>query len=147
MGRQPLEPYEVHLKEHFLSRLKPGLAQMTKRSCVTWKICSLADILLHAEHAEDELLSTDDQRKQGRQRRLEDAQLTMINICANMPPRPFQDQSRRGRGRGGDRGWGRFNSTPGGHDRDVCHYCGKRGHWQAECRKRLREGPTFPKSD
>ena len=147
MGRQPLEPYEVHLKEHFLSRLKPGLARMIKSSCVTWKTCSLADTLLHAEHAEDKLLRADDQRKQDRQRRLEDAQRTMINICGNTAARSFQDQPRRGGGRGRNRGGGRFNSNRGDRGQDVCRCCGKRGHWQYECDKWQREGLTFPKSD
>ncbi|XP_053274171.1 uncharacterized protein LOC128436469 [Pleuronectes platessa] len=147
MGRQPLEPYEVHLKEHFLSRMKPELAQTIKKFCVTWKTCPLAEILQHAEHAEDELLSTDEQRKQGRQRKLEDAQLSMINVCANMSPGPFQGQPRRGRGRGRNRGGGRFNSTHASHDPDVCFHCGRRGHWQAECPRQQGQGPIFSKSD
>ena len=147
MGRQPLEPYEVHLKGHFLSRMKPELVQKIKRSCVIWKTCSLSEILQHAEHAEDEWLSTDERKKQGRQRKMEDARLSMINVCANMAPRPFRGQTRRGRGRGRNRGGGRFNSTPGGQDPDVCFHCGRRGHWQAECPRRQGEGATFPGSD
>jgi transposase InsO family protein len=56
----------------------------------------------------------------------------------------------RGSGSGGDnrqprnRGKGRDDRRPardaGGAKRDdVCHYCGKKGHWARECRKKKRE--------
>lgn len=141
MSREPLDPYEVHLKEHFLSRMKPELVQMVKKSCVTWKTCPLANILQHAEHAEEELQRREDQKKQNRQKKLEDAQLTMYNAC-RATPRPYRGRPGGVRGRGRGRGRGRFNNHP-----DTCHNCGKRGHWQAECPEKPWKGPTFPGSD
>lgn len=79
MGEEPLTPYEVHLKEHFLSRMRPELVQLVKQSCVTWKTCSLSSILQHAEHAEELL----------RQRKLEDTQLAMFNACTPVTSRPI----------------------------------------------------------
>lgn len=147
MGTQPLQPYEVHLKEHFMSRMNPELAQMVKRSCVTWKTCPLADILQHAEHAEDGLHRTEEQKKQGRQRKLEDAQLTMFNACANTTPKAARGQPGRSRGCGRGRGRGRSSWTHGNYDPDVCHNCGRQGHWRAECPEPRRERSAFPESD
>ncbi|RHZ30571.1 hypothetical protein DYB37_008887, partial [Aphanomyces astaci] len=47
-----------------------------------------------------------------------------------------QDGRGRGRGRGANRkGPSGHNGTKSG----TCHYCGKEGHWQSECRKKARE--------
>ncbi|RLO04204.1 hypothetical protein DYB28_006921 [Aphanomyces astaci] len=58
-----------------------------------------------------------------------------------------------GRGRG--RGRGASRKGPSGHNgtkSGTCHYCGKEGHWQSECRKKAREdgnpsGKKEPKED
>ncbi|XP_056281930.1 uncharacterized protein LOC130201189 [Pseudoliparis swirei] len=154
MGAQPLTPYEVHLKEHFLSRMRPELVHMVRKACVTWKTCPLADILQHAEHAEDGVQRRDDQKKEGRQRKLEEAQLAMFNTRAE----PAQETTRgrfgggRGQTRGHTRGQGRQRGggrrrTSRDYDPDVCHCCGKRGHWQADCPENTKTGPAFRTSD
>lgn len=132
----------MHLKEHFLSRMTPELAQMVKRSCVTWKTCSLADILQHAEHAEDMLDAAQDKEKQSRDKKLEQAQLTMFNAMANMNsvpgPRGWR-RDQRGRGR-------RINLGDRQNDPEACHNCGRRGHWRAACPEPWWRRP-FPESD
>ncbi|RHY05512.1 hypothetical protein DYB25_010150, partial [Aphanomyces astaci] len=58
-----------------------------------------------------------------------------------------------GRGRG--RGRGASHKGPRSHNgtkSGTCHYCGKEGHWQSECRKKAREdgnpsGKREPKED
>ncbi|RHZ02200.1 hypothetical protein DYB35_013100 [Aphanomyces astaci] len=55
----------------------------------------------------------------------------------------------RGRGRGASR---KGSSSHNGTKSGTCHYCGKEGHWQSECRKKAREdgnpsGKREPKED
>ena len=38
--------------------------------------------------------------------------------------------------KGGKPGGG---SGSNGNNRDKCHYCGKKGHWKSECRKKKRD--------
>ncbi|XBI71622.1 hypothetical protein VPH35_065793 [Triticum aestivum] len=47
----------------------------------------------------------------------------------------------RGRGRGGGRGAGRGTDYPdkSGGDKEKCRYCGIKGHWARECRRKKRE--------
>ncbi|WVZ87318.1 hypothetical protein U9M48_033973 [Paspalum notatum var. saurae] len=44
----------------------------------------------------------------------------------------------RGRGRGGGRGGGRFGNDGANVACNECRYCGKKGHWARECRKKKR---------
>lgn len=140
MGVEPLEPYEVHLKEHFLGRMRAEIVKLVKNSCVTWKTCPLSVILQHAEHAEEQLQNKDEQKKHDRQKKLEDGQLAMFNAC-----RPTQSRFRgrpdgtRGRGRG------RRGGGPRG-DPSACHFCGRRGHRQKECPGKSKR-PIFRGSD
>lgn len=113
MGVEPLNPYEVHLKGHFLSRMRPELVQVVKKSCVIWKTCPLSTILQHAEHAEEQLQSEDELKKNYRQKKLEDGQLAMFNAYRSVEWEPE---------------WGGPEEDP-----SACHFCGRRGHWQAEC--------------
>ncbi|XP_077953673.1 uncharacterized protein LOC144391016 [Gasterosteus aculeatus] len=89
MGAQPLMPYEVHLKEHFISRMRPELKRMVKRSCVTWKTCALADIPQHAEHAEDEL-----HKKKDKLKGLEKAQYAIFTClqCQQLPKANVEEE-------------------------------------------------------
>ncbi|XP_056275486.1 uncharacterized protein LOC130197041 isoform X2 [Pseudoliparis swirei] len=113
-GTQTLEQCKDHLEERFVSGTRPKLRQMVRKSYVP-----LTDVLKHAEHAKAEL-----HRKE---------MLAMINTLArqirNIPP------WQRGRTRGGGKRRSRNN------DPDVCHCCGKRGHWQADCPEK-QTGPA-----
>ncbi|XP_077953554.1 uncharacterized protein LOC144390929 [Gasterosteus aculeatus] len=131
MGAQPLMPYEVHLKEHFISRMRPELKRMVKRSCATGKTCALTDILQHAEHAEDELHKKEDKLKG-----FEKAQYAMFTClqCQHFA----QGQHGRGRGYGRARGRGRSDRTYGNYDPNVCYNCGQQGHWRAQCPEHMR---------
>ncbi|KAM7366809.1 hypothetical protein PAMP_014753 [Pampus punctatissimus] len=128
MGIELLDLYEVHLKEHFLSRMRSEQVQEVRKSCVTWKTCPLSGILQHAEHVEEQLQGSEARKTQARERKLEEAQLAMFN--AGGPPQT-QYQRASGRARNGY-GGGRCRSRMRG-DPDTCHCCGKRGHWKAEC--------------
>ncbi|XP_045899711.1 uncharacterized protein LOC123967617 [Micropterus dolomieu] len=46
-------PHEVHLKEHFLGRMKPDIAAGVRRCCISWKTASLP-LLQQAQHAENQ---------------------------------------------------------------------------------------------
>src|SRR5881394_2865509 len=40
---------------------------------------------------------------------------------------------------GGGSGKPRGRDGGNGNNRDKCHYCGKKGHWKSECRKKKRD--------
>ncbi|KAM8900311.1 uncharacterized protein AB9W97_010289 [Spinachia spinachia] len=123
LGAQPLTPYEVHLKEHFISRMRPELAQMVKRSCVTWKTCTLADILQHAEHAEEESHRRDEQQNDSRKKRVEEGQFAMFNTLAGPNHKYAQGQRRRPQGHRRGRGRGRSDQDNRGGDQELCYNC------------------------
>lgn len=93
MGETPLSAYESNLKSLFLTRIYPSLSESCCRSCITWKCCTLGDIVQHAEHAEDVERHQGEQKKKKRQERLEDAQLTMYHAMTG-------SNGQRGGGRG-----------------------------------------------
>lgn len=104
MGANLLETHEVHLKEHFLSKLKPEITAGAKKTCISWKTASLQEILNHAEHAE-ELIQQKEQDWRGvRQKKLDDTQLTMFQALTGISD---------GWGRGMDRGRGRGKGRRG----------------------------------
>ncbi|XP_077953772.1 uncharacterized protein LOC144391093 [Gasterosteus aculeatus] len=129
MGAQPLMPYEVHLKEHFISRMRPELKRMVKRSCVTWKTCALADILQHAEHAEDEL-----HKKKDKLKGLEKAQYAMFTClqCQQLPKANVEEEEVM------EELVAEADRTYGNYDPSVCYNCGQQGHWRAECPEHMR---------
>jgi len=69
-------------------------------------------------------------------------QLAMFNVCSPSPQH-YQHRLDGARGRGGRRAQGR--GRPIG-DPSACHYCERRGDWQAECPEKSRE-PALPGSD
>lgn len=109
-------------------------AEAGRRSCSTWKSCSLADILQHAEHEEDIQKRQDALKKEKKQEKLDEAQLTMYNAMTS---------GARGRRRG--RGRDRFQNAARGKGRgpwdpEECFNCREKGHWANECPHPRREG-------
>lgn len=97
MSTQPLQPYEVHPKENFISRMRPEIAQMVRRSCVTWNTFPLADILQQAEHAEDGLHRQEEQKKQQTKETGRGLAGNVQRVCKYNPktcPRPTREWQR-----------------------------------------------------
>eukprot|EP00064_Thunnus_orientalis_P023019 superscaffoldBa00008308_g23243 len=83
MGGSPLSAYESNLKSLCLSRMHPSLAEACRRSCITWKSCSLADILQHAENEDNIQKRQDTLKKKKKQEKMDEAQLTMYNAMTS----------------------------------------------------------------
>lgn len=114
-------PYENHLKDYFLNRVKPEIAETVKTSCIertTW----LKNIVQHAEHTEEVL-----------KRKLYTAQLVMYAALSG--------SARCRRYRGGDCGGrGPRKRTCSQYDPEACFSCRNKGHCAKECPDKRAEG-------
>lgn len=138
-GVDDIGPYAQQLKNAFLNGLKPEITGFIKKHQIGWQTCTLTETKAYAVHAAS--VTQNKQKKKTINKHNSDTYfMDSINPSSDVF---FRGNAGRGgfRGRGrGRRGGAAGSGAAGGQRRnDECHYCKRYGHWQGECRKRMRD--------
>lgn len=133
--------WEVHLRQCFLNGLLPSIKTAVETSCVGLDEARLTEVKRHAEHAQKIQRAKKTREKEGKDKQVHQAQLTMLQAVTGEMMGHGRGRGQghgRGRGRGRGRGYehqGWVNSSVG------CFICGKNDHWARNCP--LKKGSSY----